>query len=126
MVLIYSPVGKNDYVRALFICAVTLHKKSVDSLFKRCIYIIKKRYCRNAEPGFVHAANLHQVNGSKYRVVDFKNLAVLRILNKKVSVFSYVYTCGSNDFLTDCIDRRVRHLCKQLFEIIKQRHMTFR
>ncbi len=72
-----------------------------------------------------HVLDLQHIGVCQDRIVDFKYLAVLRILNKKVSVFSYVYTCGSNDLLTDGIDRRVCYLCKQLFEIVEQWIMLF-
>jgi len=125
MVLIYSSVGKNDYVRALFICAVALNKKSVNSLFKRCIYIIKKRYCRNAEPGFVHAANLHQVNGSEYRVIDFKNAAVIGFFIKQVTVRADIYGSICHYLLTERIYRRICYLCEKLLEIIEKQLMFF-
>ncbi len=56
------------------------------------------------------------------RVVDLQHVTVLRSLLQDVA-FTDVYGGGSHDLLTDRIDGRVGYLCKQLLEIMKQRHI---
>ena len=84
-----------------------------------------RRYCRNAEPGFVHAANLHQVNGSEYRVIDFKNAAVIGFFIKQVTVRADIYGSICHYLLTERIYRRICYLCEKLLEIIEKQLMFF-
>ena len=123
MVLIYATVRKDQDICALTESLINLYEQAVNGTFQFCTLIIQSRNGHNLEAVLFHVLDLQHIGVCQDRVVDFKNLAVLRILNKKVSVFSYVYTCRSNDLLTDCIDRRVCYLCKKLFEVIEQRIM---
>lgn len=106
---------KDQDICALTESLINLYEQAVNGTFQFCTLIIQSRNGHNLEAVLFHVLDLQHIGVCQDRVVDFKNLAVLRILNKKVSVFSYVYTCGSNDFLTDCIDRRVCYLCKASF-----------
>ena len=50
---------------------------------------------------------------------DLEYMTVFRLLHQKISVFTGIDTCRSYNLLTDCIDRRICYLGKQLFKIIK-------
>ena len=53
-------------------------------------------------------------------------MAVLRSFLQNIAFLADINRGGCYDFLTDRIDRRVRYLCKELFEIVEQRLMFFR
>ena len=48
-------------------------------------------------------------------------LAVFRLFLKNVTVVADINRCGGDNFLTDCVNRRVCNLSKHLLEVIKQR-----
>ena len=48
-----------------------------------------------------------------------ENIILIGALLLLVSVFAFLITCAGIDFVRDRIDRRVRYLCEELFEIVK-------
>ena len=107
-------------------CSVYLDKQIVNGFFQACVLIIRDRNFRYFKAFDIQIFNLQHVGICQDRIVDLQYLTVLCLFLKQISVLTDVNGRGCYHFFTDCIDWRVRHLCKQLFEIIKQRHMTFR
>ena len=56
-------------------------------------------------------------------MIDLQHAAVLRLFIQKVTVGADVHGGVGHHFLTKRIDRRVGHLCEQLFEIVEQQLM---
>ena len=57
---------------------------------------------------------------------QFQHRAVLRISGKQVAVVPDVNAAVRLDFFPQRVDRRIRHLGKPLFEVVKQRRMRLR
>ena len=53
-VLVNSPVGENQDVRAVRACLVRLNKQAVDRLFEPCVFIVKNR-----DHSYLEALELH-------------------------------------------------------------------
>ena len=53
--------------------------------------------------------------------MNLQNLTILRSLFQKVSVFTHIDSSRGDDLLPLGIDRRIGHLGKELFKIIKKR-----
>ena len=123
MILIHAPVCQDQDVGAVPVYSVHFHKQVLDSSLKLCIFIVGDRYFHNLKTVYLHIFNLQHIRICQDRMLDLEHLAVDRLLIEQVAVFSYIDGRRGNDFLTDRIDRRVRHLGKQLFKVIKQRLM---
>ena len=52
-----------------------------------------------------------------------QHIAILRHLLQQIAVLSQVHRGGGNHLLADRVNRRVRHLGKELLEIMEQRMM---
>ena len=126
MVLVDAAVGEDQNVRSLTVRTIRLHKQTLDRLLQACILIVDNRQYFYLESVDLHRLDLHQVDVGQNRVVDLQYLTVLRPLLQEVAVLADVDGRRGHDFLTDRVDRRVGHLRKQLFEVIKQRLMVTR
>ena len=123
MILVDITIGKNDDINTVPMCTVYFQEQTVDRLLQRSIFIVGNRDHLYLEPRFVHIFDPHQIGAGQNRIIHFQDLAVLCSLLQYIAFLTDIYGRGGHDLLADCIDRRVGYLCKQLFEIVKQRLM---
>ena len=107
-------------------CSVYLDKQIVNGFFQACVLIIGDRDLGYFKAFNIQIFDLQHISVGQDRIVNLQHLTVLRLFLKQIAVLTDINSSGSYHFFTDRIDRRVRHLCKQLFEIIEQRHMALR
>ena len=123
MVLIHATVGQDQNVCAVTVCTVCLYKQTVNGFLQTCVFIINDRNDSNFKAFSFHMFDLQKVCVCQDRVFNFQYLTVFRLFFQNISILTDVNRCRCNNFLTDSIDWRVCNLCKQLFEVIKQRLM---
>ena len=123
MVLIHATIGENQDVCSVTVCTVCLYKQTVNGFLQTCVFIINNRNNSNFEAFFFHMFDFQKVCICQNRIFDLQYLTVFRLFLQNVSIFTNINCCGCDNLLTDSIDWRVCNLCKQLFEIVKQRLM---
>ena len=123
MVLIHTSVGENQNVGTVTVGTVCLNKQTVNGFLQTCVFIINDRNNANFESFFFHMLDFQKVCICQDRIFNFQYLTVFRLFFQNISILTDVNRCRCNNFLTDSIDWRVCNLCKQLFEVIKQRLM---
>ena len=123
MVLIHATVRQNQDVDTVTVSTVCFYKQTVNGLLQAGILIISNREHFYFESRLLHIFNLQKVGLCQNRIVNPHNAAVLLFCFQKVAGLSNINRGRGYDLLTDGINRRVSNLCKQLFEIIKQRLM---
>ena len=121
MILVHSPVGQNENVHSVPVGPVRLHEQAVDRAFQAGIFIIGDRKHFHLEAVFFHGLDFQKVCIGQNRIVDAHHTAVLRLLLQQIPVLADKDAGGGDDLLTDRVNRRIRYLGKQLFEIIEQR-----
>ena len=120
VILIYTTVRKDQNIGALMDRTVYLDEQIIYRLFQTGILIIDRRDLRNLEAILFHILDLQKIRFCKNRIIHLKHLTVFLFFLQKVAVFSNIYRCGGYHFLPDGINRWIRNLCKQLFEISKE------
>ena len=123
MVLIHATIGEDQDVCAVTVCTVCLYKQAVNGFLQTCVFIINNWNNANFETFFFHMFDFQKVCIGQDRIFDLQYLTVFRLFLQNVSIFTNINRCGCDNLLTDGIDWRVCYLCKQLFEIVKQRLM---
>ena len=120
MIFVYLTVCQNQNVSTLADHTVYFNKQILDCLLKTCVFIISDWNLCNLESIHFHIFNFQKICIGQNRVIDSEHLTVLFLLLQKVTVCSDINCCRCYNFLTDCIDRWVCYLCKQLFKISEQ------
>ena len=120
MIFIYLTVCQNQNISALADHTVNFNEEILYRLLKTCVFIISDWNLCNFESIHFHIFNFQKICICQDRVIDSEHLTVLFLLLQKITVCSDINSCRSHDFLTDCIDRRICNLCKQLFKISEQ------
>ena len=126
MILINSSVGENQYIGTILVRLIHLHKQPVNGSVQTGAFIIRDRHHCYLEAVHLHVFDLQHICIGQNRIVNLQYLAVFRLLLQQVSVFSHIYGGAGDNFFTNSVNRRICHLCKQLFEIVKQRLMLLR
>ena len=72
------------------------------------------------EPFLFQGFNLEQVQVAEDRILNLQYMAVLRPLLQQITVCTNIYGAGGDNLLPVRIDGRIRHLGKQLFEVVKK------
>ena len=123
MVFVDVPVGQDDDVGTVLICAVHFQEDAVDGLFQAGILVVVDGNGRDLEARHVHVFDLEQVGGGQNGVVDLEHLAVFGLVFQQVAMGTHVDAGGGDDFLPDGVDGRVGHLREPLLEVVEQRRV---
>ena len=121
MVVVHISVREDQNIRSIPVCTVCFNIKTLYRFFQAGVLIIYDGNRLNLESFHLHTADLHEVRVSQDRIVDTKYLTVFRLLLEQVPGSSDIYGRGSNHFLTNRIDWRVRYLREQLLKVVKKR-----
>ncbi len=70
MVLIHSPVGKDDYVHALPACPIYTHDELGQGFLKGCILVMKYGDHRTLEAFLIKGTYLQKIYSGEDRIVD--------------------------------------------------------
>ena len=113
MVLINITVRKDNDIGTVFMCTVYFQEQTVNGLFKGSVLIISDgESLLPLKPGFFMFLIFNRSVSVRIGFFYTEDLAVFRCLLQDIALFTYIYSSGSNDLLTDGIDRRVGNLCK--------------
>ena len=123
MVLIYATIRQDNDICTITVCSVYFYIQSVNCTLQTCVLIINDRNLNYLEAFLLHILDLQKVSRCQDWVVYLQYMTVLLTILQQVAVFSNVDTGRSNDLFTNRINRRIRYLCEQLLEIMKQRMM---
>ena len=93
MVFVNATVRENDDVSTLTECLVCFNKKSVDSLFKACVFIIKNRNGGNLKAVDMHIFDFKNIRRSKNWIMNLNYLTVFRLFFKNVAVLADINCC---------------------------------
>lgn len=124
MVFVDTTVRENKNVAALFIGAVGVDKKGIQSVFQRRPFVIEHRDGFYMEALAIHMANLEHIHRSQNRVVDFEYRAVFGLFLQEVTARAKIGGGIGDNFLTNGVNRRVGDLSKHLLKIVKERLMV--
>ena len=125
MVFVNSSVGEDKNICTIIVSLVSFNEKSLNSLWKSCVLVVENRDNRNLKARNVHILDFENIGWCKNRVVNLHNLAVFGTLLKDVAVLTDINCCWCYNFLTDCVNRWVCNLCKELFEVVEKRLRFF-
>ena len=120
MVLIHFPVREDQNIGSLPDRPVDFNKQIFHRLFQTGILIIGNRNLCHLKTFHLHILDLQNIRIGQDGVMHLQHLTIFFFLLQKVSVFPYINRCRCHYFLTDRINRRVRHLGKPLFKIAEQ------
>ena len=121
VVFVHAAVGENEDVRPLLIGPVAGHKEALHRRLQRRALIVEQRDRRHAEALVVHVADLHELHARENRVLDLQHAAVFGPLLEQVAARAEIDRRVRHELFADRVDRRVRHLRKELLEVAEER-----
>ena len=98
VIFVNAAVAQDDDIRAAVIFPLHRHKKLVNRLFKRCVFVIQNGNHRNFESFFVQRLDFQHVHARQNRIVDFKDGAVFALRLQKIAVRTDVNSRIRHDF----------------------------
>ena len=99
---------------------VNRYEKIIKCFFKRCIFVVQKRYDGCFKSRTVQVLELEHINAGQNRIVYLKDGTVRAFRLKHISVRTDVHGGVGNDFFTERVNRRICNLCKKLLEVIEK------
>ncbi len=123
MVFVDVPVGQDDDVGTVLICAVHFQEDAVDGLFQAGDLVVVDGDGGHLEARHIHVLDAEKVGGGEDGVVDLEHRAVFGLVFQQVAMGTHVDAGGGDDLLPDGVDGRVGHLCEPLLEVVEQRRV---
>ncbi len=120
MVLVHSPVRQDQYIHAIPVSPVRLHKQPVDGPLQTGIFIIKDGNDFRPEALRPSVFDFQQIRVGEDGIVHPQYIAVSGVLLQDIALGTNVHCCGSHNLLPYGIDGRIGHLSEKLFKIVEQ------
>ena len=112
MVLVHSPVRKDQNISSLPVCLVHFHKQMCEHPLHGRSLVEQGGHPGNMKTFFFQGFNLDKVKVAEDRILNLQYMAVLRSLLQQIAVCAQIHGTGGDNLLPVRIDGWIRHLCK--------------